>query len=257
MQLDKRGAGVKWRLIPYKTEKAVWNPAWDESILEHVQRGLSPPTLRFYGWDPSAVVIGYFQCLADEVDLALAKEKGVHVVRRITGGGACFLEEDLTYSVIAPESCFSRDILKSYEEICSCLVRALKKVGIEAVFRPINDVWVGEKKISGSAQTRKKGAILHHGTLLWKVDPERMFSFLKVDKVKLSDKFIRSVKKSVTSILDEKPGVKKEEVLEAMKQAFLEGKEFELGTFSESEKKRAEELVKSKYEQHAWNHLRV
>ena len=257
MQPGKRGTKVKWRLIPFEYEKPTWNTAWDESILEHVQKGLSPPTVRFYGWNPSAVIIGYFQCLEDEVDLVRAKERGVDVVRRITGGGACFIEHDLTYSVIAPESCFSRDILKSYEEICGCLVKALRNLGMEAVFRPINDVWVGQKKISGSAQTRKKGAILHHGTLLWKVDPERMFSFLKVDKAKLSDKFVRSVKKSVTSIWDEKPDIKKEEVLEEMKRAFLEGKQFESGTFSESEKKRAEELVKLKYEQHAWNHLRV
>ena len=142
--------------------------AVDEAIAAGIAAGTSPPTIRFYTWKPCAVTIGYFQCLRDEVDREACSSKGIDVVRRRTGGGAVYHDEhgEITYSVIAPESYFSKDIRASYREICGGIIGGLGRLGIAAEFRPINDVVVNGRKISGSAQTRRQGILTQHGTVL-------------------------------------------------------------------------------------------
>jgi len=182
------------RLIVNKAQDAITNMAIDEAIMKH-----GKPTLRLYEWSPPAVSIGYFQSLTAEVDVEKCTENGIDVVRRITGGGAVFHEHELTYSFIMPENRVPANIVESYKTICGAVVNGLKLCGLDAQFIPINDILVEGKKISGSAQTRKEGMVLQHGTILMDVDVDKMFVHLKVPDEKMKDKIIQNVKDRVTS----------------------------------------------------------
>lgn len=178
------------------------NMGIDEAVLRSVAAGDSLPALRLYSWAPACVTVGYFQSLEDEVDLAACRAAGVDAVRRITGGGAVLHEAEITYSIVLPEGhpLAPAGILDSYRIICGGIVDALRELGIEAAFEPINDVCAGGRKVSGNAQTRKHGCLLQHGTVLLGLDPERMFSLLRVSKEKLAGKAISEVRQRVTSV---------------------------------------------------------
>ncbi|MBU0981724.1 lipoate--protein ligase family protein [Patescibacteria group bacterium] len=250
---------MKWRIIDLETHDAFTNMAIDEAICESVSAG-GLPTIRFYRWDPSAVSIGCFQSLKDEVDLVACKEAGVDVVRRRTGGGAVYhdFNGELTYSVIVSEKDMPLGITESYKEICGWIIEGLAKLGILAEFKPINDVVMtgSGQKISGNAQTRRGGVILQHGTILFEVDVRRMFSVLKVGADKISDKMIAAVEERVTSLSRVKPGVRFEEVYEAVLEAFTAGKEALRSGLTDAEKARAADLVEERYKKGEWNESR-
>jgi lipoate-protein ligase A len=193
------------------------------AILDAVASGETLPTLRFYGWAPPAISLGYFQSIDDEVDLQACKANGVDVVRRVTGGGAVFHDKEVTYSIGIPEDhpLATPSIVDSYKILCQGLIDGLALLGIQAQFAPINDIVVDGKKISGNAQTRRKHCIFQHGTVLLSVDPELMFSILKVPKEKSKGKLIEDVKSGVTSISalnHEEVGF--ETVVDALKKGF-------------------------------------
>jgi lipoyltransferase/lipoate-protein ligase len=254
---------VIYRMIPFQYFNAYLNMALDEAIMEGIRAGTTPPTIRFYGWEPSAVSIGRFQGLHYEVNLDACRQMGVDVVRRITGGGAVFHDRDgeITYSLLAPASLFPEDLRLSYQIICHPLVEALHLLGIESNFQPINDILVDGKKISGNAQARKQGVLLQHGTILYKVNVEKMFSLLTVSEVKISDKLIRSVKKRVVSISDLRV-VSFQDVTAALETAFSNvggttiGSEVQTGDYSEQELARANQLAQEKYQTEIWTALR-
>lgn len=246
----------EWRLLPLRIDDAFTSMALDEAILRLNSEGKSPNTVRFWRWKPSAVSIGCFQSLEREVALEVANRYGVDVVRRITGGGAVFhdYEGELTYSLVCREEEVPAEIIESYRLICGGLVNGFKHLGLEAEFRPVNDVQVGGKKISGSAQTRRWGSVLQHGTVLISPDVRKMFELLKVSPEKISDKFIASVFERVTTVereLGKKPSF--EEVREAMIVGFEEALGVKLVEEepTEGELKLAEEL-KSKYSSTEW-----
>jgi lipoate-protein ligase A len=235
--------------------------AIDESVLYHVASGKAPPTFRLYGWKPPAVSIGYFQSLDDEVDLDVCEELGVDVVRRITGGGAVFHEDEVTYSAVVPESWGSvpDSIPESYEFICSGILKGLEGLGIDADFQGLNDIATGGKKISGNAQTRRRGMILQHGTILISVNPEKMFTLLKVPSEKTRKKLIVSAKERVTSINDVLPSpVSYEEVVSALAFGFERSLhlKFERLELTESEIAKASEVAREKYGAEDWNRMR-
>lgn len=278
---------ISWRVIELETRDAFMNMALDEACCEAVAGASVLPTIRFYRWQPSAVSIGYFQSLEDEINVeacmgtetgtALASSR-IDIIRRRTGGGAVYhdYEGEITYSVIVPEKMLSHigedgierplGITESYHEICGWIVKGLARVGIEADFKPINDivakVGVGSdggamfKKISGNAQTRRGGVVLQHGTILFNVDVRKMFSLLKVGKEKIADKLIAAVEDRVTSVTHVKPEVTREALYEALKAGFTEGKTYEVGTWSESELVRASALADERYRTKEWNWMR-
>jgi len=145
------------------------NMAIDEFLLYNC----SDPVLRIYGWSKPCISIGYFQS-TDDINYKKCLEQNIDVVRRITGGGAVFHDMELTYSFVTKN--FPQSILESYKEISEIVIQALKKLGLDARFSPLNDVTVNEKKVCGNAQTRKNNTLLQHGTILLKVDFEKMFS---------------------------------------------------------------------------------
>jgi lipoate-protein ligase A len=179
-----------------------YNMALDEALLESVSRGRSLPVLRFYGWEPWAVSVGYFQGLEDEVNLEACKARKIDVIRRITGGGAVFHHAELTYSIIMPDShpLAGDSIRGSYQSLCAGIIRGLALLGLESQFAPINDILCGGRKISGNAQTRRTGTILQHGTILLDIDVDLMFELLRIPEEKNRGRLIRDVKERVTSL---------------------------------------------------------
>ncbi len=247
---------MRWRVIPYSEQDAYLNMAMDEAVSEHVAAG-GAPTIRFYGWRPDAISIGYFQSMEREVETGKCAELGIDVVRRRTGGGAVYHDGkgEVTYSVIGKEELFPKDIIASYRLICGWICDSLKVLGIQAEFKPINDIVVNGKKISGNAQTRRGGVLLQHGTILYSVDVDRMFSVLRVSDEKIKDKLIATVKERVTSIRHQKD-VSKEDAYKAILEGFTQGKEFELASLTEEELARAKRLAEERYRTEEWNRMR-
>jgi len=192
----------EFRLLETGFHSAAFNMGLDEALLRSVAEGKSLPTLRFYGWTPAAVSIGYFQGLEEEVDSAACRAAGIDVVRRITGGGAVFHHHEVTYSIVLPldHPLARRNILESYRLLLGGIVEGMSLLGITAEFAPINDIVTGGKKISGNAQTRKLGCILQHGTIILDVDVDQMFTVLRVPQEKARGKLIEDIKSRVTSV---------------------------------------------------------
>jgi lipoate-protein ligase A len=250
---------MECRLLETGFNAAAWNMAVDEAVLTWTNRIQDTPTLRVYGWSPPAVSIGYFQSLGEEVDLTACGEMNVDVVRRITGGGAVFHEHEVTYSIIIPEKHVPDDILESYKLVCSGIIKGLEELGIKSGFAGLNDITVDGRKISGNAQTRRMQCMLQHGTILLKVDVERMFSVLKVPSEKTKDKLIEDVKDRVTSVKDcAGREISFHKVSRAVINGFSEALNLELepSELTKGELNLAEELVKTKYGAHSWNNRR-
>ena len=249
---------MKWRVIDYTENTAPMNMAIDEAVSESIGNSMSKPTIRFYGWKPSAVSIGYFQSLEREIDLSKCDEFGVGFVRRRTGGGAVYHDNlgEITYSIIAKEELFPKDIIASYKVICGWIVDSLSLLGIQSEFKPINDIITNGKKISGNAQTRRNGVLLQHGTILHQVDVDKMFSVLKVPDEKIKDKMIATVKERVTSVTLQKPEISKDKLYRALVESFSKDKEVVFDSLTEKEIEKAEELVRSRYATKEWNFIR-
>lgn len=246
-----------WRVVKTEIRDAFMNMAIDEAVSEHIAENKSHPTIRFYRWSPSAVSIGCFQSMDKEVNVARCKELGIDYIRRRTGGGAVYhdFNGEITYSVIAPESIMPKGITDSYQLICGWIVISLAGIGIQSEFKPINDIIVAGKKISGNAQTRRRGVLLQHGTILYDLDVEKMFSVLQVGREKISDKMIASVKERVTRVLDH-ADASREELEQALLNGFTAEKIWSFGQWTESELKRAEELANSRYKSNEWTFMR-
>ncbi len=236
------------RLLRDIETNAAEQMAIDEAILTARIRGIVGNTLRFYTWKPKAVTIGYFQSIKQEVNLDFAKKKRIDVVRRYTGGGAVFHDMELTYSFITEE--FTSDIIASYRKICNALILGFKHLGINAVFKPINDIIVSNKKISGNAQTRKNGFILQHGTILLDVNFEMMISLLK------NLKHI-NIREALTSVKSEIGEYNINKVKNAMLNGFKEtfNCTFAEGNLTSEELALFKKLTK-KYKSQEWNFKR-
>ncbi len=249
---------MNFRLLQTGFNDAFTNMAIDESIMIHVAQRVSPPTIRLYGWKPPAVSIGYFQGLSEEVDLEKCKNLGVDYIRRITGGGAVFHDDEVTYSLSIHQDnpIIPDNVLESYKVICGGIIAGLSELDISAEFVPLNDIIVDGKKISGSAQTRRKRTILQHGTLLLDCDVDKMFSILKVPSEKLRDKIISDVRQRVTSVKDISL---REVAIEDVCVALAKGFEVSLnsvlepGELSETEISLAEEIKRDRYFNSDWN----
>ena len=251
------------RFIDLEVNDAFTNMAIDEAILLSLKEGKVSPTLRLYRWQPSAVSIGTFQGMKEEVDIQYCRENGIDYIRRITGGGAVYHDYngEITYSILLPRghSLAPEDILESYKLLCNGIVIGLAKLGIESEFKPINDIISGDKKISGNAQTRRHSCVLQHGTILLDLDVEVMFSILKVPKEKISDKMIADVKQRVTSIRDIlQRDVEVEELRSALETGFAEALNVDLikGELTFEEKSTAKRLAEIKYSSDEWNFSR-
>ena len=244
-----------WKIIHTKSVSPAMHLALDEVLTTEVGEGLRQPTLRIWEWDESAVVIGSFQSLKNEVDPEGAARFGFDVVRRISGGGAMMMEKGsvITYSLYVPaELVQGMSFADSYAYLDEWVILALKSLGIDASYQPLNDITSPTGKIGGAAQKRfGNGGVLHHVTMSYDMDGEVMVQVLRIGREKLSDKGITSAAKRVDP-LKSQTGLSRAEIIERMKQTFTELYGATPGDITEAEYAAAEQLVQNKFSTPEW-----
>jgi lipoate-protein ligase A len=244
-----------WQIIHDGPVSPNMHLALDQVLTEEVGAGRRGPTLRFWEWDQPAVVIGSFQSLRNEVDLDAAAEHGFEVVRRISGGGAMFMDAQsiVTYSLYAPgELVQGMSFADSYAYLDEWVITALKSLGIDAFYQPLNDITSAKGKIGGAAQKRLgNGALLHHATMSYDMDGEKMVKVLRIGREKMSDKGTTSAAKRVDPLRSQ-TGLPRAEIIERMKQTFAGLYGAEVGHVTDDELEKAEQLVTTKFATPEW-----
>lgn len=183
--------------IPYSVHNGKYNMEYDEKLLNYsIEKQIKTPILRFYGWEPACVSLGRNQ---DEAHLnhKFCETNSIDIVRRLTGGRALLHSNELTYSFICPCSFLKNGdtVITSYKEISGAIAVGFKKLGINAEFPQEKkyktnyeycmslatgaDLSYQGKKLVGSAQFRKQGYILQHGSIIFDYNPmyiEKIFN---------------------------------------------------------------------------------
>ncbi|MFE1347593.1 biotin/lipoate A/B protein ligase family protein [Streptomyces sp. NPDC058757] len=246
-----------WQLIHEPPQSPALHMALDEVLTAEVAAGRRPPTLRVWEWGAPAVVIGSFQSLRNEVDPEAAERHGIRVVRRISGGGAMFIEpgNTITYSLSVPDRLVQGlTFADSYAYLDDWVLGALGDMGVKAWYQPLNDIATEAGKIAGAAQKRMvtgDGAVLHHVTMAYDIDADKMTEVLRIGREKLSDKGTKSAKKRVDP-LRRQTGLPREAVIERMIASFRQRYGLAEGRITEEELATAEELAKTKFSSPEW-----
>ncbi len=218
-----------WRLIRTGIFNAFENMAIDHVLLEGCHKETAANTVRFYRWSPSAVSVGRFQHLEDEIDLEASQALNIDVVRRISSGGAVYhdFEGELTYSIICrvDDARLPTDVIETYQHLCTGLLKGLNRLGVHAKFSSGSEnfcpnLFVKKRKISGNAQSRRGNTLLQHGTILRELDFAKMFSVLKVNKNKAD---IEVIKKAATHLTSLKHELGKPPTFGQIEEALIEG----------------------------------
>ncbi len=189
---------MNWRLIISPPLDGATNMAIDHALARMVAAGDSPPTLRLYRWQPACVSLGYFQP-SSAVNQSACAHYGYDIVRRPTGGRAILHADELTYAltVASTQPGFGGRILSTYRQISLALLAGLHNLNVTAAWSaghaatsasaacfdtPADyEITVRGRKLIGSAQTRMRGAILQHGSLLLSADVARLYAVLNLD----------------------------------------------------------------------------
>ncbi|WP_246945973.1 lipoate--protein ligase family protein [Bacillus pinisoli] len=275
---------IKWRYIYSGNCSPTYNMALDEALLDWHSRGLIPPTIRFYGWNPATLSIGYFQKVEKEIDIEVVKKHNLGFVRRPTGGRGVLHDQELTYSVIVSEDYpgMPKTVTEAYRVISEGILEGFKLLGLDAYFAvPITDEereslknprsavcfdapsWyelvVEGRKVAGSAQTRQKGVILQHGSILLDLDEDLLFSLFKYPSERVKERMQQNFKNKAVAInaLREEP-VTINEAIAAFKKGFEKGLNIVLEPYelTSAELAEVEKIAKEKYESDEWNYRR-
>ncbi|MGX0516352.1 lipoate--protein ligase family protein [Staphylococcus hominis] len=268
-----------WNFINTGSHDPYYNMAMDEALLNFVSRGEIDPVVRFYTWNPATLSVGYFQRLKKEIDIDKVKEKGFGLVRRQTGGRGVLHDKELTYSVIIPESHpnMPSTITEAYRVISEGLLEGFKLLGFDAYFaiprskeereklkQPRSAVcfdapsWyelvVEGRKIAGSAQTRQKGVILQHGSLLQDVDVDELFDMFIFKNDRLKEKMKKAFVDKAVAINDiSDRHISIEEMEKAFEEGFKKGLNIEFKPLSLTENQLAEvKVLEEKYRSEEW-----
>jgi lipoate-protein ligase A len=245
----------EWQLVHPGPLDPMMHLALDQVLAEEVGEGRRAPTLRIWEWASPAVVIGSFQSVKNEVDAENATKYGFPVVRRISGGGAMFIEPAgaVTYSIYAPiDLVQGMSFADSYAFFDEWAVQALRSLGIDATYVPLNDIASPTGKIGGAAQKRLgNGGVLHHVTMAYDMDGDRMAEVLRIGREKLSDKGTKSANKRVDPLRSQ-TGMTREQIIERMIETFRAAHGLTDGTLTDFELERANELVATKFATDDW-----
>jgi lipoate---protein ligase len=249
--LTERWTTFPWRIIPEQPHPAALNVAIDEILSD-----VGAPCLRFWKWAEPAVVIGRCQSVENEVDREAMAEAGVSLVRRLTGGGAMFVQPHgtITYSLILPENAVAGLTIRQSYEVCDAwVVRGLRALGIDAHHVPVNDIACGEGKIGGAAQSRRRGTVLHHTTIAYALDSAEMARVLRIGRAKPRANAVASAAK-VVSPLASQTNLPREEIVEHLRQTFQRTYGGTPSPITAGEHAAATELVRTKYGRADWTH---
>ena len=255
--------------------------ATDEAILTALAEGKSQPTLRFFAWEPPCLSIGYNQA-AVEVDITKCRQAGVDFVRRPTGGRAILHTDELTYSIVASqdEPRVVGGVVESYRRLSAGLVRGLRLLGMDVAQAETGhgtvapngqgadvsaacfdapsayEVTAGGRKLVGSAQVRRKGTVLQHGSLPLQGDITRICGYLVVPSEERREELRQELRARATSLeLVLGRVVPFAQVVEALVRGFSEALNLHLepGELSEYELSLVRQLRQEKYTSEAWN----
>lgn len=243
-----------WQLIHEAPQSPSLHMALDDVLTHEVGSAQRAPTLRIWEWAASAVVIGRFQSLRNEVDLEAAQRHRIEVVRRVSGGGAMFIEpgNTITYSIYAPASLVKGlSFQQAYAFLDAWVLEALAEVGIKAWYQPLNDITSAGGKIAGAAQVHRGGAVLHHVTMAYDIDATKMVEVLRIGREKLSDKGTLSAAKRVDPLRSQ-TGLSREAVIDSLIATFRRLNGLRDSTPSADELANAEELAAGKFSSSAW-----
>lgn len=257
-----------WRLIDSGRCDAAWNMALDEALSLEVRNGLSPSTLRLYGWDRPSLSIGCFQKTGD-INVGACKSRHIPIVRRPTGGRAILHEEELTYSLSArtDEEPFCRGLLDSYQRIGRAFSLAFARAGISVTVKERRargreltksslcfqsssyaEILIDGKKAVGSAQKRWTDGFLQQGSI-----PFMRVGTLLEEIVGAHEAGLLRLSMAVLS--DSAPGLDQEGFKDIVVSAFEEtfGVTFLRASPSEEEARLALDLSRRKYLLDSWN----
>ncbi len=270
-----------WNFINTGSKNPYYNMAMDEALLNFVSRGEIDPVIRFYTWNPATLSIGYFQRLQKEIDIDKVKEKGYGLVRRQTGGRGVLHDKELTYSVIVPESHpnMPSTVTEAYKIISQGLLEGFKNLGFETYFaiprskeerdklkQPRSSVcfdapsWyelvVEGRKIAGSAQTRQKGVILQHGSILQDIDIDDLFDMFIFKNERLKAKMKENFVQKAVAINDiSNQHITLNEMENAFKSGFKKGLNIDFKPLELMEKQKEEvQELEEKYRSETWMH---
>jgi lipoate-protein ligase A len=277
-------------LLVHEAMDGFTNMATDEAIMQANVVGDCPPTLRLYRWRPACVSLGYFQSVTD-VDIDACRGLGIDCVRRPTGGRAVLHDAELTYSVVAraDDVRVSGTVLESYRKISSAILEGLRVLGVHADMKPMRqpaspiahplglpplgkvataptaacfdvpsdyEITAAGRKLVGSAQVRRAGVLLQHGSILMDAHAGQTFSVLRPPESSNQYEVTEWLVARITS-LDELLGrrVTFDEVAEAVVEGFTRnfGSRFVPGTLTLAEQHLVDRLLEDKYRTDAWN----
>jgi lipoate-protein ligase A len=264
-----------WRLLNTGSADGATNMAIDEAILTAVTEGESPPTLRFFAWQPPCLSIGYNQAMA-EVDITECQQAGVGVVRRPTGGRAILHTDELTYSIVAPQSepRVAGGVVEAYRRLSAGWVRGLRLLGVDVAQAEAGhgqdadvsaacfdapsayEVTAGGKKLVGSAQVRRREAVLQHGSLPLQGDIARICRYLMVPSEGRRQALRQELRARATSLeLVLGQVVPLAQVVEALVRGFSEALNLHLepGELSQHELALVQRFRREKYTAETWN----
>ena len=237
-----------WRVIDTGLRSAAQNIALNRALLEARQADEIPSTLRFLRFTPSAL-LGYHQSAEQELNLGYCQAQGITVQRRITGGGAIYFDEtQIGWELyLHKRDLDTADMQRISRRICHAAAAAISALGVDARFRPRNDIEVDGRKISGTGGAFDGDALMYQGTLLIEFDVAKMLRVLRIPAEKLSDKAIASARDRVANLkelLGCQPDVHeiRSNMIEAFESEF--GVEFSEGDLSLSEHRRFEAALR-------------
>lgn len=241
-----------WRFIDSGRQDPAFNMALDEALLYWHSENKIPPTIRFYGWNPPTLSVGYFQNIEKEINLDAVKKHGLGFVRRPTGGRGVLHDQELTYSVIVSEEHpeMPKTVTEAYRVISEGILEGFRELGLDAYFaiprtekekqslkNPRSSVcfdapsWyelvVEGRKVAGSAQTRQKGVILQHGSILLDLDEDKLFDLFIYKNDRLRERMQRNFKQKAVAINElAKEKITIEEASNALKKGSKRGLTF-------------------------------
>lgn len=273
-----------WYFIDSGNQSPSYNMALDEALLDWHSEGKIPPTIRFYGWNPATLSIGYFQKVEKEINMDAVREHQLGFVRRPTGGRGVLHEHELTYSVIVSEEHpeMPKTVTEAYRVISEGILKGFHRLGLDAYFavpqsleereslkNPRSAVcfdapsWyelvVEGRKVAGSAQTRQKGVILQHGSILLDIDEEKLFSLFHYPSERVKERMRAAFKNKAVAINEiSSRQITLEEAKDAFFNGFAEGLNVELApyTLSVEEEEYVAKIAKERYESDDWNFKR-
>lgn len=190
-----------WRVIDTGLRPAAQNIALNRALLEARQAEEIPSTLRFLRFTPSAL-LGYHQSAEQELNLDYCRANQIEIQRRITGGGAIYFDEtQIGWELyLHKRDVGTADMQAISRRICHAAATAISALGVDARYRPRNDIEVDGRKISGTGGAFDGDALLFQGTLLIDFDVEKMLRVLRISAEKLSDKAIATARERVANL---------------------------------------------------------